>query len=138
MPIRKKSLYTILGLSCLLGYVWVYLNYTQAGILKGLSTFCLFKHATHIPCPSCGSTRSVLSVMDGNFINSMSLNPIGVILALILLISPLWLMIDILLKRSTLHAFYLKLEMVLRKKWVAIFTITLVSVNWIWTICKQL
>jgi hypothetical protein len=40
---------------------------------------CLFKHATGWPCPSCGSTRAVVHLWHGHFWQSLTTNPLGMV-----------------------------------------------------------
>ncbi len=56
-------------------------------------SLCTFRAVSGIPCPSCGSTRAVLRVLDGDLLGGFLMNPlvmlaltvIGVVLALRLL-----------------------------------------------------
>ena len=59
-----------------------------------------------------------------------------VIVALIMLICPLWIAIDIATKRKTLFEFYQKIETKLRRPDYAITLILLLVLNWIWNIIK--
>lgn len=139
MPIRKNKLYLLLTIACLAGYIWLFINYSRSAAPGSNETgVCLIKEVTNIPCPSCGATRAVLTLLEGHFMESLFWNPLGVILLLILVISPLWLAFDLLSGRDTLYCFYNKMETILREKWVAIPAIGLVLGNWIWNIIKGL
>jgi len=50
---------------------------------------CLFKRITGYPCPTCGTTRGVLALLNGEFIKAWLYNPmvfsIGLIVSLDLL-----------------------------------------------------
>ncbi len=37
---------------------------------------CVFKSLTGVPCPTCGATRSVLHLVQGDFYTSLSMNPL--------------------------------------------------------------
>lgn len=37
---------------------------------------CVFKRLTTIPCPSCGSTRSVVHLSHGDFLSAFVMNPL--------------------------------------------------------------
>jgi len=65
-------------------------------------------------------------------------NPFGLILVTVLVASPLWIIYDLSMKRSTLFKLYISAEQVLNRKWIAIPAILLVLVNWIWNIYKGL
>lgn len=95
------------------------------------------KNLTGIPCPSCGATRSVDSIFTGNLYQALLFNPLGYVIFLALLILPFWITLDIVQKNDSLWDFYKKTELVLRRKIVAIPLITLVIINWIWNIYKN-
>ncbi|MGF1636390.1 MAG: DUF2752 domain-containing protein [Cyclobacteriaceae bacterium] len=96
------------------------------------------KHATNIPCPSCGSTRSVVSLIHGEFIDALLINPLGYIVATIMLMMPIWILIDLVYKKETLYKLYQKMEVYLKKPQFAIPLIVLIIINWIWNITKGL
>ena len=115
MPIRRNKLYLFLILACLAGYIWVFFNASTTSNEKSKVGGCLFKYVTNIPCPSCGSTRSVICFFKGHFLEAIYWNPIGVILILIMFLTPIWLSYDYIYKNDTLLRFYIKTETVLRK-----------------------
>jgi hypothetical protein len=39
---------------------------------------CMFKRLFSLPCPGCGLTRSVSSILHGDFLKSWSYHPLGV------------------------------------------------------------
>ncbi|WP_366523584.1 DUF2752 domain-containing protein [uncultured Kordia sp.] len=96
------------------------------------------KNITSIPCPSCGTTRSVISLTKGDFFDAMTINPLGFIVGIIMLIAPIWILFDILTKRSSLFNFYKKIETYLQKTTYAIPLILFIVINWIWNITKGL
>jgi hypothetical protein len=102
------------------------------------NNICIIKHVTNIPCPSCGSTRSVLSLLQGNFIDAIYLNPIGLLLVIIMIIAPIWIFYDIITKKESFLNSYKKLEFLLQQKKIAIPSILLILSNWIWNISKGL
>ena len=135
----RNRLYLIDMLTCLLGstYLWI----QKANILPALSgesDTCLIKSISGVPCPSCGTTRSILELLDGHFITSLQWNPMGLIVLLIMVISPVWILIDLLFKKESFLRFYGRAENQLKSKWIAIPAIGLVIINWIWNICKGL
>lgn len=138
MSHSRNKLYTILFTACTVGYIWLYyaISTNKTGIDSVL--VCLFKHVTDIPCPSCGSTRSVLAMLHGDFMKSLFINPFGFVIAFIMLATPLWMIIDLSNKRKTLFDFYHKIELKLKKPLYAIPLIFLVMMNWIWNITKGL
>ena len=139
MSLTAKKLYLFLSVALLAGYVWVCYQYFSDPAGKG-SNFepCLIKQVTNLPCPACGSTRAVISLLHGNISEALALNPLGIVIALIMVITPPWILFDVLTKKESLLAFYYKTEVFLRKPGIAIPLIALVIVNWIWNISKGL
>lgn len=139
MPISRKKLYFILIIACLAGYVWLYFNLTE-NLTANTNEIgvCLIKHVTNIPCPSCGSTRSVLSLFHGNFKQAIYWNPLGILLVLIMIIVPIWIIFDYFAKKETLLKAYLKTETFLKNKKIALPLIMMMMINWIWNIIKGL
>ncbi|WP_372753299.1 DUF2752 domain-containing protein [Labilibaculum sp.] len=139
MIVSRNQLYALLMGACLVGYLWLFFNATNATSFSSNElSVCLFQQVTSIPCPSCGSTRSVLSLLHGKIEQAFLLNPVGIILFLILTISPIWIAFDCLLKKDSLFNCYKKSELILQKKFVALPLIVLVLLNWIWNIYKDL
>ena len=138
MKLNRNRLYIILLTACFAGYFWLYLNSTNYLIKHTSTEVCLIKNVTGIPCPSCGSTRSVIAITHGNFFDALSLNPFGFLIAFIMLILPLWIILDILRRNDSLYSFYKRLETFLKKPRYAVPLILLVLLNWIWNITKGL
>ena len=138
MSLSKSKLYTLLFISCIAGYNWLYFGITSNLIKNKSVEVCPIKLATNIPCPSCGSTRSVISLANGKFIDALRINPLGYVIAIIMVLIPFWILIDIVSKKKTLFEFYQKMEMYLKKPQFAIPLIVLLIINWIWNIKKGL
>jgi hypothetical protein len=138
MTLNRNKLYWILFTACTVGYVWIYFisekQFTENNQING----CLIKHLTNIPCPSCGSSRSVISLLNGDFIVALNFNPIGYIIVLTMLVAPVWIIMDTITKTNSLFNFYLKTENYLKKLKVAIPLILIIIMNWIWNITKGL
>ena len=132
----RNKLYSILFTACVAGYIWLYysLNTINNGFFEG----CFIKQLTNLPCPSCGSTRSIILMMKGDFFGALKINPLGYIVSFIMLSSPIWIIVDILTKKKTLFTFYLKIESFFRKPQFAIPLLVLILFNWIWNITKGL
>ena len=134
----RYKLYVLLSAACAAGYIWLAITYHQLVSKSFEPGVCLFKRITTIPCPSCGSTRSVLSILKGDFAGALLLNPFGIILVSILVIAPIWIFYDVVSRKETLFNAYTKAELFLKRKWIAIPAILLVLLNWIWNISKGL
>ena len=135
IPNRNK-LYVFLSIASATGYLWLFINLLL--IDKHAYNVCLFKKITHLPCPSCGSTRSVAELLHGNITNAILINPLGLIIVILLTVVPLWLVFDLVTRKKTLAEFYYHCENIIRKPLVAIPLIVLILMNWIWNIAKGL
>ena len=138
MTLNRNKLYSILFTACIVGYIWIYFISEKQFTENNSVNACLIKHLTNIPCPSCGSSRSVISLLNGDFIVALNFNPIGYIVALIMLVAPVWIIMDLIKKTNSLFNFYLKTENYLKRLMIAIPLILLVIINWIWNITKGL
>lgn len=133
----KNRLYLLLILGITAGYGWLGWSLWHYNSHSSF-TPCPFKNVTGIACPSCGSTRSLTQIVQGNFADAFLLNPLGFIIAAILIIFPFWLLYDIVFAKDSLHKSYIRFEKTLKIKWVALILITLIAANWIWNIIKGL
>jgi hypothetical protein len=138
MLLNRNKLYSILLIACGAGYIWLYYSITSTVTETKSVEVCLIKHVTNIPCPSCGSTRSVISMTKGNFVEAFEINPIGYIVAFIMLLAPVWIGTDIISRNNSLFVCYEKIESHLKKPMYAIPLILLVIINWIWNITKRI
>ena len=138
MSLHRNRLYSLLFTACLAGYIWLYFSITKNITENKSVEICFIKHLTNIPCPSCGSTRSIISLTKGDFIGALNINPIGYLVALIMLVAPLWILADTIMNKNTLFDLFQKIETLLKRPMIAIPLILLVIINWIWNITKGL
>lgn len=138
MILSRDKLYSILFIACIAGYTWLYFVLANEKSESKQTQVCLIKQFTNIPCPSCGSSRSIVLLTKGNFIQALNMNPMGVIIAFIMVFSPIWIIADVITRKKTFFDFYLKVESYLKKPRYAIPLILLVIINWIWNIAKGL
>lgn len=137
--LTRNKLYVLLLGSCATGYIWIASTfYFHLDGKNGAFGVCLLKHTTNIPCPSCGSTRSVISLLKGNWIESVLINPFGLLITAVLLVAPIWVLLDFYRNKNSLFEFYTRMEEYFKKRWIAIPMIVLVILNWIWNINKGL
>lgn len=134
----RNKLYAILLTACVAGYSWLIFTYFRQVSQLSEPGICLFKQVTTIPCPSCGSTRSVLSLIKGDFSGAMYWNPFGLLLISVLMIAPFWMLYDLVSRKESLLVAYEKAEEFFRRKWIAIPAILVVVINWLWNINKGL
>ncbi len=133
----RKNLYLLILGFALAGYSWVILNHYLLTRNKPILNICLFRQVTGIPCPSCGTTHAVLSITKGNFRQAVNENILGFPVALMLLIFPVWILIDLIRKKESFYKFYYWAESFLRKKWVAYSALVFLLVTWGWNIFKN-
>ena len=129
----KKRFYFFVSIVCGIGYSWLFLNYVNHSVRWA---DCLFYNITHIPCPSCGTTRSVMALLQGNLREALYYNPLGIIVSLIAITLPVWIVIDVCMRKETLFSFYNWINKKISFNIVTILIILLLLANWIWNIYK--
>lgn len=134
----RDKLYSTMFLACIGGYGWLY--FSKAHYLTGHKSVevCLIKYLTGIPCPSCGVTRAIILLTEGNIAEALKINPLGFIVAIIMLVAPIWIVLDVVAKSSTLFDFYRRVESYLKSPYYAVPLVLLVMSNWVWNIMKGL
>lgn len=133
----KYRFYILLTAGITLAWCWLLLQL----LMPALASFtpCLFKNITSYPCPACGTTRSVLSLLDGHVATAIAVNPLGLFAMLMLLAIPACAFTDILYKRQKLYDFYMAFDSALNKRPSRlVLIIALIAANWIWNIYKGL
>jgi len=138
MTKTKNKLYLFLFIACILGYTWLFIHLLELSSFNEGLTTCLFKKTTTLPCPSCGSTRSILLLINGNFKESWLTNPLGWLISFIMLILPFWILYDWITKKDSFFLAYKKTEKILQKPLLYIPLVILILVNWVWNIYKNL
>jgi len=138
MNLGRNRQYKIILLACLAGYVWIYFGIIHGIYEKNFFEVCLLKRFTNLPCPSCGTTRSVAAILNGDFGKAFFINPFGFIAISFLIIAPLWVFLDLKLARSSFFDFYKTLQQKLNQPIIATLFFSMILVNWIWNITKNL
>jgi hypothetical protein len=136
MQLNKNRLYVFLLTACFLGYVWLYYNSTKQQNTVAQSFGCLFKKFTNVPCPACGNTRAVLLIAKGSFYQALIVNPLGYIVAVALLVVPIWIFFDVAFKKNSLYLFINNLPKFATPK-VTWLLVVLLLLNWAWNIVKN-
>jgi Protein of unknown function (DUF2752) len=134
--LTRNRLYGLLATISAAGYGWIYYNLKSA--VESDMHACLFKKVAGIPCPSCGSTRSVISLMQGDIVQAVLWNPMGLVLLISMALIPLWIAYDLFNKKRTLFVAYRKAELFFSRKRFAIPALVLLLANWMWNIYKGL
>ncbi len=137
---KRSSFYIFVLALALGGYAWVTWTVLAGGSgTPAVPEVCLFRTVTHLPCPSCGTTRAISLLLRGDPAGSLLTNPFGMVDMLALLVLPLWALRDLLLRKESLFRVYRRWELyVIGRKWIASAAIVLVAINWIWNIHKGL
>ncbi len=132
----RNKLYSILILACSFGLIYLLIN----TVTKQNETIrvCFIKSVTGIPCPSCGSTRAIQLIFQNKWIDSLAMNPFGIVVAVLMIVIPTWIFFDVVFKKETFFKWYKKIEVIIRKPWLATILILVVLLNWIWNIYKNL
>ena len=132
----RNKLYSILILTCSFGLIYLLIN----TVTKQNETIrvCFIKSVTGIPCPSCGSTRAIQLIFQNKWIDSLAMNPFGIVVAVLMIVIPTWIFFDVVFKKETFFKWYKKMEVIIRKPWLATILILVVLLNWIWNIYKNL
>ncbi len=138
MIANRNKLYKLILLACLVGYVWVYLNLIQVVNTQNHFEVCFIKRVLNIPCPSCGTTRSIAAILSGDLKMALYLNPFGFLISIILLICPIWIIKDVFFKKQSFLNFYKLIEQKINKPFYTIMLVSLVLINWIWNFTKEL
>ncbi len=121
----------------LFGYAWLGWNIITNPKNDPNPAMCFFKEVTHLPCPSCGTTRSLILLLRGDFLNAFMINPFGLIIGLALIVIPPWILVDLSRGKGSFYKFYINAENFLAgKRWVYVPAIIAVLLNWIWNITK--
>ncbi|MEY3178442.1 MAG: hypothetical protein RJB42_683 [Bacteroidota bacterium] len=134
----QKKFYFFTTSFLIIGFGWVAWNlfYFQQSS-PGLE-ICVLKNAVGLPCPSCGTTRSVLHLLHGDLSSAILMNPIGIFVIIGMFIFPFWILYDYWYAKTTLLTFYLQFIKFFSNKKFSLFVIVLVLLNWIWNIQKGL
>lgn len=101
---------------------------TVSALWPGNAPFsiCLFQTLTNLPCFSCGTTRALVSLAQGDILASLSHNPLGIALAFGFPVVALWAFRDLAVKDASLYRLW-------KTHYGAILIVTfgLLAVNWI-------
>ncbi|MFO8030898.1 MAG: DUF2752 domain-containing protein [Cyclonatronaceae bacterium] len=116
------------------------LGYLHFGGSGGPSAeLCPINRVTGIPCPSCGTARSVIQITEGSMLGALWTNPLGFLAATMLVIIPLWAAYDLVRGHDTLYRRFRKgEELLVRSRWLAFLLVLLILANWGWNIAKGL
>lgn len=133
LSIPRKRFYIFISLITIIGWGWLILQYYR----PSASTVCLIKNVTGYPCPSCGTTRASIAVLQGKWATAIDHNLLGFFAIVMLVLIPLWLMKDYLQKQDSLYTHYTKtINTLKQKKAVFVILLLLITINWVWNLLK--
>ena len=134
MILTRGRLYPLLLLLTTCGYVWLLVSSNSS---RGFGWGgCMTKYFFHIPCPSCGTTRAIRAAFQGEWIASLYYNPLGILVALLMVVVPIWIIADTLTGSASLLRAYRLAERKLQSRPYAIIGILAILINWIWNLMK--
>lgn len=127
---KAGTFYVYAVLLLVAGVAWLMLSATPA--ISG-HILCPFRKITSLPCPSCGSTTSVSLMMSGQWQSAFYANPLGYVIAIVMIGATFWLTVDIATGRRGLYNTYYTIEDRLRRRPLLLFIIlSPVIAIWIW------
>lgn len=136
---KKSDLYFLTAILSLAGYAWLSWNIVERNASRDVPALCIVKHTTGVPCPSCGTTRAVVELTQGNVVQSLLINPFGMLMTIILFVFPLWVLTDWIKNNDSFFRFYRWIETLFSgRRWVSVPAVLLVVANWVWNISKGL
>ncbi|MCD7963338.1 MAG: DUF2752 domain-containing protein [Rikenellaceae bacterium] len=122
-----KNLIFIFGI--IAGYIFIW--YKPEGINGGL---CIFKTVTGLPCPGCGGIRTTKALLNFEFLNALSSNPLSVITNVYIIFLVGIAIAGLIRKEDTLVDF-------LYRKWnkiLIVIVLFLVVSEWVWNIYRNI
>ena len=134
--IHQRKFYWLMSGGITISWLWVLYNlqYKQS---NGFSP-CLFSNAVGLPCPSCGTTRGIVAILQGDLYAVSQFNALSYVAVIALVVFPIWLIADLVRNRPTIHNAYVALEHFGKRRPAFWFIIlTLIAANWIWILCNQ-
>lgn len=132
----ERRIYFIFGLLSIASLGWMIWNLFSP---SSAPVVCLFHKATGLPCPSCGITASVRSILSGNMVLAWMQNPLGFIAFPLLLVAPVWMATDKILSSNSFYRAFRIMELRIQTHLpVAILLVSLVLCNWVFLIWKTL
>lgn len=137
--LSKKQLYSIILILSFIAIAWISVHLISWNSERKMSfEVCYFKKATGFSCPSCGSTRAAVSIFKGDFKQALFWNPLGYLLVLIVVVLPPWILVDIVLKKSSFYVYFQKSIQKIKKPKVFSVLICFLIINWIWNLIKNI
>ena len=132
--LRKFYYFTVSFL--LVGLSWVGWNLFSFKQSKPVFGICILKRTTGLACPSCGTTRSILHLLHGDFSSAVLLNPLGILAFIGMMVIPFCILYDYYYSKRTLWNAYAQCIHFFQNKKFSFVVVLLVLLNWFWNIQK--
>jgi len=132
----NRKIYIVTSMCCLV--TWVYVGLIWNCSLDSPGQSCYFISLFGIPCPVCGGSHAIQSLVHGQWSAAIQYNPLVTILLLLTVLVSLILLYDLLLRKTvwmnTLSRFYALIQ---NKK--VSFTLALILIiHWYFNIIKYM
>jgi len=131
LHLNKFQIYTGLLIT---GFSWVLLNLLYD---SSLSTVCIIKNLSGLPCPTCGVTDSMVFILNGDLLSAIEANAIGAPLVLLVLTLFVIGIYNLVVRKLTVSELYTGYEIWIKKNpWKVYLGVALISMNWLWVLFK--
>ena len=120
-----------IGLCLILGLVFILLLLEE---YISIPFGCPFKAITGVPCPGCGGIRAAQSLLRGEVLHALYINPLSCALCLFGAVLPFWAFYDCYRGKQSLK----KCMTTRWPKWIIVVVSIVLLANWIWNIIKGL
>ncbi|MCX6287749.1 MAG: DUF2752 domain-containing protein [Bacteroidetes bacterium] len=127
----RKNLYFLALFLGLAGQIWIVYSYKKLERQEEAFNTCIFRRVTGLPCPSCGTVHSIVSIVHGNFRQALNENPLGYLGFPIVLIIPWWILADLAFGRESFYNFYLRSNKFLNHRWVLFSILSVIFLLWL-------
>jgi hypothetical protein len=134
----RKNLYYLVLFLGLAGQIWIFYSYTKLERQEDSFNICLFKRVTGLPCPSCGTIHSIVSILHGDFRKALWENPLGFPDLLIVAILPFWILADLVFGKESFYRIYLRTVEVLKMKGVLFAVLSVIFIIWLYKLAQAL
>lgn len=127
---RRRLYYLALFLG-FAGQLWITYSYFRLERQEEAFNTCIFRRISGLPCPSCGTVHSIVSILHCRFEEAVHENPLGFAGLLLVSVVPFWILADLFSGRESFYRFYGTIDRLLKRKSVFIPLILLILALWI-------
>jgi len=128
----RRQLYFLALFLGLAGQGWILYSYKKLEKQEEAFNTCMFKRVTGLPCPSCGTVHSIVSIVHGDVRTALRENPLGFAGILLVAVVPYWILFDMALGWESCYRFFLAIERQLKKPWILFPFLGLILLIWLY------